>query len=222
MKRSALLSYLARSIEDHPARVTQRILKVAIDGVDGAGKTHFADELAQMLEAGGVPVIRAGTDGFHHPRARRYERGRSSPEGFYHDSYNYSALRGMLLGPLGPDGDGLYRAAAFDVSTDQPLTLAPAQASHGSVLVLDGLFLHRPELRDEWDASVFLHVPFAVSIPRGASRGEGYGSPDPAAASNARYIGGQRLYFAEAQPEQHATFLIDNTDLSAPMLLRPA
>ena len=193
---------------------------MAIDGVDGAGKTHFADELAQALEAAGVPVIRAGVDGFHRPRVQRYERGRSSPEGFYHDSYDYDLSRQMLLIPLGPEGNGRYRAAAFDVTTDHPLALPVRRATQGYILLFDGLFLHRPELRQFWDASVFLRVPFEVSIPRGASRGEGYGSPDPAATSNARYIGGQKLYFAEAQPEQHATFVIDNTDLNAPYFTR--
>ena len=220
MNRAALLTELARHLQEHPARAVQRVLRVAIDGVDGAGKTHFTDELAPALEAAGVSVIRASVDGFHQSRVRRYERGRSSPEGFYYDSYDYDLLRQMLLTPLGPKGNGRYRAAAFDVTTDQPTDLPVQQALQGSLLLFDGLFLHRPELRQFWDASVFLRVPFDISVPRGASRGEGYGSPDPAATSNARYIGGQKLYFAEAQPEQHATFVIDNTDLNAPYFTR--
>jgi hypothetical protein len=47
--------------------------------------------------------------------------------------------------------------------------VAPA----GSVLVLDSPFLHRPELRDIWDFSIFLDAPFDVTIPRGAARGPG-------------------------------------------------
>lgn len=220
MSREALLAELARQLSAHPARETRPVLRVGIDGVDGAGKTHFADELAQSFTAQGMPVIRASVDGFHRPRARRYERGRSSPEGFYHDSYDYAELRRVLLGPLGPGGDGCYRTAAFDVTADQPLDLPVQQASFGSVLLFDGLFLHRPELRRLFDVSVFLRVPFEVSIPRGASRGQGYGSPDPFAVSNARYIGGQKLYFAESQPEQQATFVIDNSDLNAPYFTR--
>ena len=220
MIRVALLTELARHLRDDPARATQRTLRVGIDGVDGAGKTHFSDELAQVLEAAGVPVVRASVDGFHRPRVQRYGRGRSSPEGFYHDSYDYDALWQLLLSPLGPEGEGSYQAAAFDVTTDRPLALPVQQATQGSILLFDGLFLHRPELRQFWDASIFLRVPFDVSISRGASRGEGYGSPDPVAASNARYIGGQKLYFAEAQPEQHATFVVDNSDLNGPYVTR--
>ena len=58
------------------------MLRVGIDGVDGAGKTTLADTLADALEAAGIAVIRASVDGFHHPRAVRYRLGRESPEGF--------------------------------------------------------------------------------------------------------------------------------------------
>ena len=46
-----------------------RVARVAIDGVDGAGKTTFAEELADILRMLPREVIRASVDGFHHPRA---------------------------------------------------------------------------------------------------------------------------------------------------------
>ncbi|AZI43840.1 uridine kinase [Deinococcus psychrotolerans] len=195
------------------------MLRVAVDGVDGAGKTHFADELAVVLRAAGAGIIRAGVDGFHRPRAERYRLGRQSPEGFYRDSYNYAALQTALLEPLGPNGNGWYRCGVFDVATDTPLELPAQHAQAGDILLFDGLFLHRPELREYWDFSLFLRVPFEVSVPRGAQRGEGYGSGDVNAPSNARYIGGQQLYFLEAQPERWASLVIDNAVLDSPDLI---
>ena len=56
---------------------------VGIDGVDGAGKTTLADDLAQRLALEGRQLIRASIDDFHRPRELRYRRGRDSPEGFY-------------------------------------------------------------------------------------------------------------------------------------------
>ncbi len=60
-----------------------QIFRVAVDGVDGVGKTTFADKLGTAIERIGRPVIRSSVDGFHNPRERRYRRGRASPEGFY-------------------------------------------------------------------------------------------------------------------------------------------
>lgn len=195
------------------------MLRVAIDGVDGAGKTTFADELAAHLQQQGRSTIRASVDGFHAPKSRRYRLGRQSPEGFYRDSYDYEALFRWLLQPLGSEGSGWYYTAVFDVDLDVPIHQLPLHSKPGDILLIDGLFLHRPELRDVWDSSIFLHVPFGTSVPRGASRGPGFGSPDPLAPSNHRYIEGNRLYFQEAVPWQHAGFRVDNSDLDQPRLL---
>ena len=66
MKRSTLIEMLAEKIAGvrcpHPVRI-------AIDGVDGVGKTTLADELAGVLSSGERPVIRASVDGFHNPRS---------------------------------------------------------------------------------------------------------------------------------------------------------
>ena len=77
-------------------------VRVAVDGVDGAGKTTFADGLAALLIAAGRPTVRASVDGFHHVRARRYRRGRTSWQGFWLDSFDYQQLQADLLDAFGP------------------------------------------------------------------------------------------------------------------------
>ena len=56
-------------------------VRVGIDGVDGAGKTCFADELAAALRRRGRPVVRVSVDDFHQVREIRYRRGRSHRAG---------------------------------------------------------------------------------------------------------------------------------------------
>ena len=97
---------LAR-VADEILRVpTSNVIRVGIDGVDGAGKTYFADELARELRASGRRTIQASVDGFHNPKAIRYRRGQHSPEGFFRDSYNYEQLEAAILDPLSPGGSG--------------------------------------------------------------------------------------------------------------------
>jgi uridine kinase len=196
-----------------------RTFRVAIDGVDGAGKTTFADELGSFVAAMGRPVIRASVDGFHNPKAVRYQRGRHSPEGYFEDSYNYSALKKYLLDPLSPGGSRRYRRAFFDYVTDDVVPANDVDATPSSILLMDGIFLHRPELLAYWDASIFLQTEFAVSVARCASRDGS--SPDPAAPSNRRYVEGQRLYLQACQPEAKATIVIDHNNLSAPTIVNP-
>jgi uridine kinase len=214
-QRQRLLGVIAGRI----ARLSpDRIVRVAIDGVDGAGKSMFADELADILRMLSREVIRASVDGFHNPRALRYRRGRSSPEGYFADSYNYAALKKHLLDPLSPGGSRRYRAAVFDHVTDTPVSIPEREAPASSVLLFDGIFLHRPELRPYWDASIFLQVDFAVSVSRCASRDGS--SPDPFATTNRRYVEGQRLYLIACEPAQQATITIDNNNLSRPSFVK--
>lgn len=201
---------LATVVDDIANLACRRRTLVGVDGVDGAGKTHFADELADRLTDRNLTVIRASVDGFHHPPEVRYRRGRASPEGFFHDSYDYDELRDRLLEPW-RTGRGQLVRAVYDVHQESTVEPAFEPAGQADVLVVDGIFLHRPELRTYWDYSVFLDVDFATSIPRGARRG--YGDPDPSSATNRRYVEGQHLYLSTCHPRDHATVVIDNNAL---------
>ena len=214
---ASLLARLAATIAElHP----DRIVRVAIDGVDGSGKTTLADALAPVVAARGRPTIRASVDDFHHPRAVRYARGRYSPDGHYLDSYDYAAFRELLLNPLSPDGSGRYVAKCFDLDNDRPFDSHWRQAPPTVALIVDGIFLHRPELRPSWDLSIFLQVNFDVSVPRGAQRGPARDSPDPEAPLNQRYVGGQKLYFEQCGPQQQADIVIDYNNLREPKILK--
>lgn len=201
-------------------RITELLDKgltmVAVDGVDGAGKTMFADALAKRLEADGQIVVRTGIDSFHNSRARRYVRGKDSPEGFFRDSYDLDALRTQLLFPA---RIGLpFKTAVFDHRTDKPVAINPLTVPLPAVLIFDGLFLHREELRDEWDLTIFLDVPFEVSFARMARRDGS--DPNPDAPANRRYLEGQKLYFKESRPQKSADVLVDYSDTELPVVVR--
>ncbi|MFI5933343.1 uridine kinase [Actinoplanes sp. NPDC051494] len=181
--------------------------RVAVDGVDGVGKTTFARRLVADLNAAGRPAVHISADGFHHPRAIRHRRGRHSPEGFWLDSYDYPALITNVLEPFAPGGSGGYRPAVHDVDTDELLDLPWHQAPAGATVVVDGLFLHRDELAGHWDFTIFLAAPFEVTVPRMAARDGSH--PDPEHPSQARYVQGQKLYFAECRPWERASLVID-------------
>jgi uridine kinase len=196
------------------------IARVAIDGVDGAGKTTFADELCQELASSRRQVIRICADDFLNSAQVRHRRGRDSPEGFFLDSYDYAALRRLVLDPLGPGGTRRFRRRAFDLRADRPVDAVEEEATPDAILLLEGLFLHRDELWRTWNYSLFLDVDFDVSLARCARRDTKWASPDPTAATNRRYVGGQEIYLSRCDPRTRATHVIDNNDLSAPRRTR--
>ena len=189
-----------------PSSVGGAGVRVGVDGVDGSGKTTFADALGEELRRRGRPVVRISADDFHHPRAVRYRLGRHSPEGFFRDSYDLDALRRNVLDPFGPGGDRCYREASHDLLTDAAVDGPTLTGAPGTVLVLDGLFLHRDELLGTWELSVFLDVPFEETFRRMAIRDGCH--PDPGHPDNARYVDGQRLYLAAARPRERADLVL--------------
>jgi uridine kinase len=211
--RLAFLEELAQRLValpmDHAARV-------GIDGVDASGKTTLANELVAPVQALGRPVVRASIDGFHRPRAERYQLGRQSPDGYFRHSFNHEALIRELLAPLGPGGSHRIRLAVFDYRVDQPVERPDKVVSPKAVLLFDGVFLHRPELRPYWDATIFLDVPFEISIRRAAQR-DGW-PPYVDAPENHRYVEGQRIYLRECQPASLASLVVANGDLDAPRI----
>ncbi len=163
-------------------------------------------------------MIRATVDGFHQPRAKRYRLGRQSPEGFYRESYDYEALKAVLLDPL---HSGLrHSRAIFDVDSDTPVNANEEEAAPGSILLFDGIFLHRPALRDYWDISIFLDIPWEKNHHLPAQPAWNIVLPDPTSAKH-RYAEGQRIYFRECDPKGIASIVIDNTNLAAPSIVKP-
>jgi uridine kinase len=196
-------------------------VRVALDGIDAAGKTSLADALIAPLEQHGRSVIRASIDGFHRPRAERYRRGTDSPEGYYEDSFDYAALRQALLLPLGPDGARRYRRATFDFRADVPVLTEDETAPPNAIVLFDGVFLLRPELDDHWDYRVFVHVDFEVALQRAMLRDASlFGT---AAAVQARYerryFPGQRLYLQAIRPQERADVVVENNDPEHPRLV---
>jgi uridine kinase len=193
-ERERVLARLAEEIV--AVRVPHRT-RVGVDGVDAAGKTTLADELACVLQSLGRTVVRASTDSFHRPAKERYARGRRSPEGYYRDSFDYRSLRRYVF------------------------------ESHGSddaLLVLDGVFLARPQLADCWDYRIFVAIDEDESIRRGVARDALLlgGEDEARRLYEQRYVPGQRLYLAEAHPSERAQAVIDNTDPADPKLLQPS
>ena len=214
MQRERFLAVLTERILALPG---QGIARVAVTGVDGAGKTRLADELAGRLNAAGLAAIRVSLDGFHNPRSVRYARGRHSPEGYYRDSFDLVAFRTEVLAPLGPGGSRRYRSAVFDHRTDARLDSPVEDALDPAVLIVDGVFLLRPELADDWDLSIFLDVPFDLAFERMALRD---GVPaDSTAGMYRRYREGQRLHFAECRPKARADLLVDYSDFDRPEIV---
>jgi len=139
---------------------------VAVDGIGGSGTAEFADGLAEVFREQGRAAFRASIDDFHRPRTERYRRGDSDPHGFYEDSFDYSLFRRVLIEPYRLGGSAGFQLVGFDERRDQTAQSAWVTAPRDAVLIVDGVFLNRDELRGLWHYSIRLDVPYSEAYRR--------------------------------------------------------
>jgi uridine kinase len=166
---------------------------VAVDGVEPADTSVFADDLAGAIRLAGHTVFRSSIGGFQRPRAERQARGADSAEGMYRDAYDYATFQRVLVEPFRMGGSVGFVPAAFDAQRDAQVEPQWLTGPADALLVVDGRFLNRPELRGLWNYSLWLEAP-----------------------RDASFTGAGALYWAEAKPRTTATAIVDVADADHP------
>lgn len=218
--RAGVLDELAALIlaveRPHPVRV-------GIDGFSAAGKTSLADELTGPIEVSGRRALRASLDDFKTPVANRGRYPVGSAEEYYYEMYDHPAIGANLLEPLGPGGSRQFRTATFDQRRQLAVPVTWVEAPGDGIVLVDGVFLYRPELNDLWDFRIFVDIDLDLVLERGSQRDQAWMDSLAAAEHRyrTRYIPGEKLYVGAVHPHHHVDAIIDNRDFSNPRLLTP-
>jgi uridine kinase len=101
----------------------------------------------------------------------------------------------------------------YDDSFDHERLRAAVLAERNLVIV-DGIFLFRPDLNDIWTFRIFVHVELEEAIRRGVERD----GPETETLYRVRYSPGQRLYLDAVRPQELADAVFDNSDPRRPVL----
>jgi uridine kinase len=116
----------------------------------------------------------------------------------------------------GRDSPEGYYADSFDHAA-----LAAAVERVEGIVLVDGIFLLRPELNRLWTFRVFVAVSEEESLRRGVERDSALHPTREEAERlyRTRYLAGQRLYAAEAGPREAADAILWNEDPASPRLV---
>ncbi len=143
--------------------------RIAINGIEGTGKTVFAEKLSKFLNSSGMKAIQISIDGFHFNKKIRYKQGRNSAKGYYEDSYDELAFVDKVLKST-QTKNANYTIATHDLDTDKYLTLKPIEVSNDTITITDGAYLFKPNYINHWDLKVYLKTDFENAIKRGVER----------------------------------------------------
>ncbi|TFC50155.1 hypothetical protein E3T37_06870 [Cryobacterium sp. TMT2-10] len=173
---------------------------IAIDGADAEARAAFADDLAAVFDEQGHPVFRASLRQFRHSRAEQGRFGPESPERLLRYLYDFSLLRRVLLEPFRLGGSTGFVTRAFDPDRDTWIEPTWQTGPADAILIVDGEFLNRKELRDLWSYSALVETDAESEAETTDA-----GATDDA---NEHHVA-DRLYRNEATPRSRATAVID-------------
>src|SRR5690606_19069932 len=112
-------------------------------------------------------IIHVSLDDFFNPRKIR-EQNPNEPQGNYDDTFDYKVIQERLLSPF--KLSGTYVSKAFDHESDSPVLMEEKTSAADAIMIVDGLFLQKPELSSFWDLTILLQVDDQIAIERGARR----------------------------------------------------
>lgn len=221
MSDNVLRTIYNRAIEKRPPT---RPLIMGINGAGGSGKTQLALALHAFLKKQDEEVKLLHIDDFHNPKAIRYKDGNDNPASYYHHSIDYLTFKNETLRPLHQTQNWptSIRAKSLDLKTDMPLQ-ERIEIEKNDIVLIEGIFLFKDNMQRYYDLKIFLDVDERTILERVLKR-------DLEILANTetikkryihKYFAGDRLYYADIEPNEIADIVIDNNDYTAPQIIKP-
>jgi uridine kinase len=175
---------------------------VGISGIDCAGKSTLARQVAAHLATSAVVIV---GDDFNRPRSE------SSPYPSEESDYgfDYRQLIRELLVPAQAGGRVETRLRVKDWQhncwDERDFVVGP-----GAIVIVEGVFLFRPEVVPLLDLKIWLEVSFEDALARALARdAEAMGGEDGVRERYAtRYFPAQRLHLERERPREHADLVV--------------
>lgn len=185
---------------------------VAIDGPSGAGKSTVASLVRGRLGSDAAVVV---GDDFYADIDWSF-RGELTPAEAYKRNYDWRRLADQILVPA-RSGAGRLRYQRYDWDRERPGGWV--EVSTPSVVIVEGIYLLRPELRDLFDLRVWVDAPRDLRISRQRRRHAHYSAPtrEKQNAQLVAWLAAEDHYIATAEPVACAHITVDGAASSIAM-----
>lgn len=205
-----MIDQISEKIAQHSKLSVGRILVVGVSGIDGSGKSTFAKSLKQSLIHLGLAAEYLDLDDFLNPRTIRHKNS-NQIVGYFEDNFDYASLEERILDPARQSTQIECKLPVLELESDQ-IVERPFQFVGPGVLIIEGVFLFRKELREKFDFRIWLEVDFEVAMNRvlDRPRDKRYGNMEAIRTRyETRFFPTQRFHLERDQPSRFADMIID-------------
>ena len=169
---------------------------IGIDGLGGSGKTMYAYKLQQQLEGSVILHL----DDFVHKKEVRYNENYEEWYCYYHLQWRYDYLIQKLLLPLKSGLDVNETIEVYNRETDSYM-LRKIEIPVGTSVIVEGVFLQRPELRPYFETVVYLELDKETRLKRISDRDIYMGNKEEIALKyEQRYFPAEEKYIEQCNP----------------------
>jgi uridine kinase len=197
------------------AAPASRAVLVAISGIDGSGKGHVSERLAAALNGRGLRTVVLPVDGWLRLPDARFSA--SDPGGhFYTHAIRFDELFGDLVLPL-RDRRSVRVTMDYVEETALHARRHTYEFQDVDVILLEGIFLLKQELRAHYDLAIWIDCSFNTALARAIARAqEGLGPDDTIRAYHAIYFPAQEQHLRLDKPRDAAMMIIRNDQSTEP------
>lgn len=180
---------------------------IGIDGLGGAGKTTFVQEFQQVVQLQQEKVLTIHLD--HHivERNKRYATGNEEWVEYYYHQWDIEQLVSVLFQPLLEGSDTLslpFYDKKWDAIHFQTVNVSPR-----AIVLIEGIFLQRPEWRSFFDKVFYLDCPREIRRQRVLSRDDYIGDQQAILDKyERRYWVAEDYYLQQVKPLQAADIIV--------------
>lgn len=189
-----------------PAREAGVVVRLGVDGAVDAETDAVATAVAEEALTQGIGVLRVRAADFLHRRSVRLEWGRHDVDAAFDRWVDWASLQREVLAPLADPAVMTWLPRLRDAVTDRSAREPVRPAAPGALLLVDGPYLLRWELRGALDVGVHLLTSPATLARRFPDDG------DPRPGAWARYL-------HECAPAARADLVVRHDHPGRPALL---
>lgn len=213
-----LLEKLAQLVRER--RSERRPFVVGVTGMDTSGKSVTATLLAEELLRSGLAVQIIRLDDFHRPSAERHREELSEQVQYYEYTFDLERLKNEVLAPIRDNGKLETSLICLDLQKDTWTIEQHYSVNADTIVLLEGVFLFRPEIAHFLDLVIFLEVDEATVMDRARSRDVPIHGEEIMRKYQSKYLPAQRAYLDEYPSERNADVIIDNNDWENPIVIK--
>lgn len=187
---------------------TKKVYVVGIDGLGGAGKSTVSNLLKSKLRNKGYGSYVLHVDDFIHTKHIRYNESEEEWYCYYNIQWRYDYLVKEILLPI-KNGSKIDRLIELYDKENDNYILESIDISQGCILILEGIFLQRKELKGYLDFIIYIDTPKELRLKRVLQRDAYIGEiEDINNKYNRRYFPAEERYLSEYSPIENANLVL--------------